>query len=335
MTRSLAPVGSRHAWPELPWRDWEPTRATLHMWAQVVGKVRMALAPPVNHWWHIPLYVSSRGLSTSPIPYAERYFQVDLDFIDHRLDVADTVGGSFTMALEPKSVARFYREFMDGLRGLEIDVRIWPKPVEVAEAIRFELDEEHASYDPEHAHLLWLGLRQADRAVKEFRRGFVGKHSPIHVFWGGFDLAGTRFSGRPAPRHPGGAPNCADWVMVEAYSREVSSAGWWPRSEGPGPSFYSYTYPEPDGYPNATVRPAGAFYDTELGEFILPYDEVRRATNPDAAVQDFLQSTYEAAADLADWDRAMLEPADLPDGPPRRPWSTLGEGTGSPTRASG
>lgn len=322
MIESPRPV-LHQAWPELPWTEWQPTISTVHMWTQVVGKVRMALAPPLNHWWHITLYVSSRGMTTSPIPYANREFQVDFDFVDHRLLVADTAGASFTMALEPKSVARFYREFMDGLHGLGIDVRIWTKPVEVAESIPFELDEKHASYDPEHAQLLWRGLLAADRVMNDFRTGFVGKNSPVHFFWGGFDLAGTRFSGRPAPPHPGGAPNCADWVMEEAYSREVCSAGWWPRSEAPGPSFYSYAYPQPDGYPSAPVGPAGAFYDSGLGEFILPYDEVRRAADPDAAVQDFLQSTYEAGANLGGWDRSALEPAARPDRPPRRPWSTL------------
>jgi uncharacterized protein DUF5996 len=313
-------------WPELPWTDWGPTVSTIHMWSQVVGKVRMALAPPLNHWWHIPLYVSSRGMTTSPIPCGRRQFQVDFDFVDHQLQVSETAGGSFTMALEPKSVARFYREFMNSLDGLGIEVRIWTKPVEVVESIPFELDEKHASYDPEHAQLLWRGLLDADRVMKEFRTGFVGKVSPVHVWWGGFDLAVTRFSGRPAPRHPGGAPNCAAWVMEEAYSREVSSAGWWPRSEAPGPSFYSYTYPQPDGYPNAPVRPAGAFFDSRMGEFMLPYDEVRRAADPDAAVLDFLQSTYEAGANLGRWDRATLEPAVRPERPLRRPWSTVPTG---------
>lgn len=309
-------------WPELPWRAWEPTVSTLHMWTQIVGKVRMALAPPLNHWWHIPLYVSARGVTTSPIPYGHRDFQVDFDFLDHELRVTDTAGASFTMALEPRSVARFYREFMDGLHGLGIDVRIWTKPVEVVESIPFEGDEKHASYDPEHAQLLWQGLVEADRVMKEFRTGFVGKASPVHLWWGGFDLAVTRFSGRPAPRHPGGAPNCATWVMEEAYSREVCSAGWWPRSEAPGPSFYSYAYPEPDGYPWAAVKPAGAFYDSQLGEFMLPYDAVRAAADPDAAVQEFLQSTYEAGANLGGWDRAALEPSVPPNRPPTRPWST-------------
>ncbi len=294
------------------------------MWIQIVGKVRMALAPPLNHWWHIPLYVSARGMTTSGIPYGHRQFQVDLDFIDHRLHVIDGDGATFTMALEPRTVARFYREFMDGLRGLGIDVRIWPRPVEVANAIPFEIDEQHASYDPRHAHAFWRGLLQADRVMKAFQSGFVGKASPVPFFWGGFDLAASRYSGRPAPLHPGGAPNCAVWVMEEAYSREEHSVGWWPTSDEPGPAFYAYMYPEPDDFGSAHARPAEAYYDARLGEFSLPYDSVREATDPDAAVLEFFQSTYEAGAELGGWDRAALEPALLPGRPQRRPWSTTG-----------
>lgn len=309
-------------WPELPWREWGETISTLHMWIQVIGKVRMALAPPLNHWWHVPLYVSSRGLSTSPIPYRRRQFQVDLDFIDHRLQVTDSEGGSFTMPLQPMSVATFFREFMGGLHGLGIEVRIWTSPVEVIEAIPFESDEQHASYDPDQVHLLWRALLQADRALKAFRTGFVGKASPVHLFWGSFDLAASRFSGLPAPRHPGGAPNCPDWVMEEAYSREESSVGWWPQLDPPGPAFYAYSYPEPDGFRAAPIRPAAAYFDARLGLFMLPYDAVRMSADPDSAVRDFLQSTYEAGADLAGWDRARLEPTAHPEQPPRRPWST-------------
>ena len=294
------------------------------MWIQIVGKVRMALAPPLNHWWHIPLYVSARGMTTSGIPYGHRQFQVDLDFIDHRLHVIDGDGSSFTMALEPRSVARFYREFMDGLRGLGIDVRIGPRPVEIANAIRFESDEQHASYDPRHAHAFWRGLLQLDRVMKAFQTGFVGKASPVQFFWGGFDLAAARYSGRPAPLHPGGAPNCPAWVMEEAYSREEHSVGWWPTSDEPGPAFYAYMYPEPDDFDSAHARPAEAYYDARLGEFTLPYDSVREAADPDAAVLEFFQSTYEAGADLGGWDRAALEPALLPGRPQRWPWSTTG-----------
>jgi Family of unknown function (DUF5996) len=309
-------------WPELPWREWQPTIATLHMWLQVVGKAKMTLAPPLNHWWHVTLFVTPRGLTTAAIPYGRRELQVDFDFVDHRLNVTESDGGSFAMPLEPKSVARFYREFMDGLHGLGIDVRIWPRPVEVAESIPFAADEKHASYDPGQAHLMWRGLVQADRVMKEFRSGFLGKASPVHFFWGSFDLATTRFSGRPAPPHNGGAPNCADWVMEEAYSAEEISAGWWPSSEPPGPAFYSYAYPEPSGFSAATVQPEGAAFDARLGEFVLPYDAVRLAPDPDAAVLAFFQSTYEAGAELGHWDRSALEPATPPGRPPHRPWST-------------
>jgi hypothetical protein len=298
------------------------------MWVQIVGKVRLALAPPQAHWWHIPLYLSSRGLTTSPIPYGHRHFQVDLDFVDHQLHATDSNGRSFTMPLEPKSVARFYREFMDELRGLGIEVRISTRPVEVVESIPFETDEQHASYDPRQAGSLWRAMLQADRVMKVFQSGFVGKASPVHLFWGGFDLATARYSGRMAPLHPGGIPNSPDWVMQEAASREESNCGWWPLSEEPGPSFFSYTYPEPDGFRSATVRPAEAFFDERFRDFVLPYDAVRGLTDPDAAVLEFFESTYEAGADLGGWDRSALEPAVRPDRPPRRAWSTppdLGE----------
>jgi hypothetical protein len=310
-------------WPKLPWREWSPTISTLHMWTQVVGKIRMALAPPLNHWWHVTLYVTSRGLTTSAIPYGQRHVQVDFDFVDHRLDVTDSEGGSFRMPLAPMSVARFYRDLMDGLQGLGIEVAIWTRPVEVAESIPFEMDEVHASYDPSHVQSFWRGLLQADRVMKAFQTGFSGKASPVHFFWGSFDLAAARFSGRPAPLHPGGAPNCADWVMEEAYSREESSIGWWPSIDPPGPVFYAYTYPEPNGYRAAPIRPAGAYFDERIGEFSLPYDVVRRAADPDAALLEFFQTTYEAGADLGGWDRATLEPAVPPGRPPRRAWSTL------------
>jgi hypothetical protein len=293
------------------------------MWLQIVGKVRMALTPPVNHWWHAPLYVSPRGLTTSAIPYGDSDFELEFDFVEHRLTVTDGRPGAFAMDLRPRSVADFYREFLAGLRRRGIEVTIFAKPAEVADAIPFADDEVHASYDPVHAEMCWRGLVQADRVLKRFRSGFVGKQSPVHFWWGAFDLASTRFSGRAAPEHPGGAPNCADWVMQEAYSREVWSAGWWPRSEPPGPSFYAYAYPEPDGYKTARVRPGDGGYDAMLGEFVLPYDAVRQAHDPDAAVLAFLRSTYAAAADLGGWDRRVLEPAELPDQPPRKPWSVV------------
>jgi hypothetical protein len=278
------------------------------------------LAPPLNHWWHVALYVTARGLTTSPIPYRDGAFQVDFDFVEHRLHLTDGDPGAFTMVLEPRSVARFYREFMAGLRGRGIDVAISPHPVEVADAIPFDQDEGHGSYDPREAELLWRAMRQVDGVLKGFQTGFVGKASPVHFFWGGFDLTTTRYSGRPAPRHPGGIPNCPDWVMEEAESHQNVTVGWWPLSDT-GPVFYSYTYPQPEGFRGAAVRPADAFFDDRLGEFLLPYDAVRTAANPDAATLAFLQSTYEAGANLGGWDRRALEPAELPLRPPRRPWS--------------
>jgi hypothetical protein len=315
------------SWPDLPWRDWEATVSTLHLWLQIVGKVRLTLAPPLNHWWHITLFVTSRGLTTSAIPYGPREFQVDLDFVEHRLLVTDSGGGALAMPLVAESVARFYREFMAGLRGLGIDVHISTKPVEIDDAVPFDVDERHASYEPSHARSLWRGLVQADRVMKAFQSGFVGKASPVHLFWGSFDLATSRYSGRPAPLHTAeGIANTPDWVMEEAYSREESAMGWWPRSDPPGPSFYAYTYPEPPGYRSAQVRPAEAFFDQELGEFILPYDAVRGLADPDGAVLEFFESTYAAGADLAGWDRPTLEPAVRPARPPRRAWSTLRRG---------
>jgi len=321
VTTGSRAIGSTLApWPELPWHDWEPTISTLHMWLQIVGKIRLALAPPLNHWWHVTLYVTARGLTTSPIPYDDGAFQIDFDFVEHRLTITDGAPGAFTMALEPRSVAEFYDVLLGGLRGRGVDVAIWPYPVEVADAIPFEHDERHASYDPRHAELLWRALAQVDRVLKVFQTGFVGKASPVQFFWGGFDLATTRFSGRAAPRHPGGIPNCPDWVMAEAESGQNVTAGWWPLSDA-GPAFYSYAYPQPDGFRDADVLPAEASFDDRLGEFLLPYDAVRTATDPDAAVLEFLRSAYEAGANLGRWDRVALEPVELPSRPPRRPWS--------------
>ena len=314
---------STERWPELPWTEWKATLDTLHMWLQAAGKVRMALAAPQNHWWHTTLYVTSRGLTTSPIPFEEREFQVDFDFIDHRVEVSDTEGRRFAMTLEPRSVATFYRDFMAGLHGLGIEVRIWTMPVEVADPIPFEQDEQHNAYDPTHANLFWRALLEADRVLKEFQTGFVGKVSPVHLFWGGLDLATSRYSGRPAPLHPGGIPNTADWVNEEAYSREEFASGWWASTDPPGPAFYSYTYPEPDGLNASPIRPSEAFFDTRLDEFALTWDSVRASADPDAAVLAFLQSTYEAGADLAGWDRAQLEASDRPGRPPKRPWSIM------------
>ncbi|HLY12859.1 MAG TPA: DUF5996 family protein [Candidatus Limnocylindrales bacterium] len=313
--------GGANPWPELPWREWEPTISTLHMWVQIVGKVRLQLAPPLNHLWQVALYVSARGLTTSPIPSGDTVFQVDFDFVDHLLRVTDGNPGSFTMTLEPKSVRAFYRELMAGLLGRGIEVSISTRPVEVAEAIPFDQDERHAAYDPEHAQLMWRAMVQVDRVMKSFQSGFVGKASLVNLFWGGFDLATSRYSGGPAPRHPGGVPNCPDWVMQEAESRQNYTAGWWPRTAAPGPAFYAYAYPEPEGFRTAAVRPAEASFDALAGEFILPYDVVRTAVDPDATLLEFLQSTYEASANLGGWDRAALEPTELPTRPLRRPWS--------------
>jgi hypothetical protein len=293
------------------------------MWTQIVGKVRLAAAPPASHWWQVPLYVTSRGLTTSPVPYGARLFQIDFDFVAHRLIIEETTGGRIELALVPKSVARFYAEVMDALRSLDIQVRISTNPVEVATSIPFELDEEHATYDSIQAHLLWQSLVQAHRLLTIFAGRFLGKVSPVHFFWGSADLAVTRFSGRRAPLHEGGPPNCPPWVTEEAYSHEVSSAGWWPGDARDEPAFYSYMYPEPEGFGAAAVRPAAARYNTSFGEFLLPYAAVRRSPSPDDAVLDFLESTYAAGADLAAWDRAELEPADYPaDAPPNRAWST-------------
>ena len=296
-------------WPALRVADWTPTRQTLHMWLQIVGKVRLALAPMVNHWWQVPFYVSARGLTTSAIP-GPPTFDVEFDLVDHQLRIRTIAGAVATVALEPKSVAEFYAQVMDALRRVGVDVRIWPRPVEVPEAIPFAENHTDASYDPEHVRAFWGQLLQASRVLTEFRSRFIGKVSPVHVFWGGLDLAVTRFSGRPAPRHPGGAPNVGDWVMVEGYSHELSSAGFWPGGAEEG-AFYSYAYPEPAGFAEHSV-PAGA-YVKEAGQFLLPYETVRVAPDPDAILLDFLQATYEAAADNARWDRAALE-----DDPARR-----------------
>jgi hypothetical protein len=300
------PQPDERAWPTLPMVDWQDTRDTLHMWSQVVGKVRMALTPPVNHWWHTTLYVSARGLTTSLIPYGSGGFEIEFDLGRHRLTVETTDGEVRTILLEPKSVATFYAETMAALGDLGIKVEILTRPQEVETAIRFQDDDQHASYDPDAAHRFWLLLLQAHRVLSEFRGRFLGKASPVHFFWGGFDLAVTRFSGRGAPRHPGGVPNCADWVQEEAYSKEVSSAGYWPGGGGEG-MFYAYAYPEPEGFGHFPIRPDAASYSDAFREFILPYEAVRTAEDPDRTLLDFLQSTYEAAAERAGWDRASLE----------------------------
>ena len=296
------------SWPELPFAAWQDTCATLHLWAQIVGKIRLAKAPMMNHWWQVPLYVTCRGLTTSPIPHESgRSFQIDFDFIDHRLLIAVSDGRVETLPLAPCSVAEFYRKVMDTLKALGLEVRIWTVPVELPDPIRFDQDHTHAAYDASWAHQFWQVLVEADRLLTTFRSRFLGKVSPIHFFWGSFDMAVTRFSGRRAPPHPG-ASFVADHVTREAYSHEVSSCGFWPGNGGSGqPAFYSYAYAEPAGFPEAGVRPDGAFYSPELHEFILPYEAARRSGAPQDAVLQFLESTYTAAADLGHWDRSALE----------------------------
>ncbi|MCO8308077.1 MULTISPECIES: DUF5996 family protein [Streptomyces] len=297
-------------WPRLRVADWTETRDTLHMWTQIVGKIRLAHAPLANHWWQVTLYVSSRGLSTSAIPYRTGAFDIEFDFVDHRLRIRVSDGSRRELALESKPVSRFYNEIMDALGELGIHTRIYPRPNEVDPAIPFAEDHRHAAYDPHAAHLFWGQLLRAHRAFAEFRSSFVGKASPVHFFWGAMDLAVTRFSGRPAPPHPsGGVPNLPDRVTREAYSLECSSCGFWPGGGEEG-GFYSYAYPEPPGFAGYPVRPAAASYQRQLGEFLLPYEAVATAPDPDRTLSEFLQTSYEAAAELGGWDRVALE-ADL------------------------
>ena len=290
-------------WPSLPLEEWKDTCATLHMWSQIVGKVRLAQTPLVNHWWNVPLYVSARGLTTTAMPYGDTFFEMEFDFIDHKLVINCSDGPTKSIALEPKSVATFYQETMAALRGLGMEVHIWKMPVEIPDPIPFDQDHQHASYDPEYANRFWRVLRASDRVMQEFRSRFIGKCSPVHFFWGSFDLAVTRFSGKPAPPRPD-----ADVITREAYSHEVISHGWWP-GQGPlgKPAFYSYTAPAPEGLKEAKLRPEQAFYSDELSEYVLFYDDVRTAPDPDDALMDFLESTYEAGANLANWERASLE----------------------------
>jgi hypothetical protein len=295
-------------WPALPFAEWSDTCATLHMWTQVVGKIRMAKSPPVNHWWHVPLYVTSRGIGTSPIPDGARTFEIDFDLLDHRLLISTSEGERHELKLEPMSVARFYGRVMDVLHELKIEVDIRTLPSEVENPIAFEKDETHASYDSEAVSRFFQVLVQTCRVFTEFRSRFLGKVSPIHFFWGSFDLAVTRFSGRPAPAHPG-APGLPLEVTREAYSHEVSSAGFWPGNASMEAMFYSYAYPEPEGYAKAPAGPAGASYSDTMREFIYPYEAMRAASDPEAALHQFLEATYDAAADLAKWDRKALERA--------------------------
>jgi hypothetical protein len=312
--------GSRAGrWPDLPYAAWKDTRATLHLWTQIVGKIRLAQTPWLNHSWQVALYLTARGLTTSTIPYADRAFELEFDFIEHRLWLRTSDGQVRQLALRPISVADFHAEVFAMLAALGLDVHITRMPNEIADAIAFTEDRAHAAYDRDYANRFWRILLRADAVFAEFRTSFLGKVSPVHFFWGSFDLAVTRFSGRRAPLHPGGVPRLPDAVAQEAYSHEVSSAGFWPGGGGPieYPAFYSYAYPTPEGFAAAGVRPAQAFFSTELGEFILPYDAVRTAADPERTLLDFLQTTYAAAAETGHWDRAALECAPGVPGRPR------------------
>jgi hypothetical protein len=299
-------------WPELILEEWQDTYATLHMWTQIVGKIRLELTPLVNHWWNVPLYVSARGLATSPMPYRDRIFEIEFDFIEHELRIECSDGALTTLDLRPQTVADFYKELMQALQGLDISVKIWTMPVEVPspfsavrEALPFDQDQVHKSYDAEYANRFWRALVLVDDVFKQFRARFIGKVSPVHFWWGSFDHAVTRFSGRPAPPREG-----ADPITAEAYSHEVISHGFWPGGNGAQASFYSYTAPEPAGLSESKIKPAAAFYSPEMKEFLLSYEAVRQSPSPADALMEFLQSTYEAGADLAGWDRGSLERAD-------------------------
>ncbi len=305
MSNIIPDDSSQPAWPALPFEEWRTTCETLHMWTQIVGKIRLALSAHVNHWWEVPLYVSARGMTTSAIPYGEGVFEIEFEFATHRLAIRKSGAATKYVGLYPRSVRNFYSEVMATLRALDIEVKIWPQPVEVANPIPFAEDDQHAAYDPLYVARFHQILFQVDTALKEFRGRFLGKTSPVHFFWGSFDLAVTRFSGRRAPEREG-----ADSITREAYSHECSSVGFWPGSDAsPKPAFYAYTSPVPKGYSEASVRPSEAFYDSTLGEFLLMYDDVRRVAQPRLALLEFCQTTYEAGANLGAWDRAALERA--------------------------
>ncbi len=304
----------KRSWPSIPVAGWQDTRDTLQLYTQVIGKVRMANEPMTNHWWNVPLYVTARGLTTSVMPHATGpSFQIDFDFIAHRLEILTADGAERSFALEPRPVAEFYELVCHLLQELGVATEMWPVPVEIPGAIPFPDDHIHASYDPDAVRRFWSALVEMTRVFNIFRSRFVGKASPAHLFWGALDMATTRFSGRPAPPHPGGAPNCGPHVMWEAYSHEVSSCGYWPGGPSEEGVFYSYAYPEPPGFREVSVGPDGARWDDDLVEFVLPYERVRTADDPDATLLAFLQSTYEAAAETAKWDRAALERT-RPDG---------------------
>ena len=314
----MASIPDGNRWPELPYLAWKDTCDTLHLWTQIVGKIRLAQTPWLNHSWHVPLYLTACGLTTSPIPYGGGALQCDFDFVDHVLWVRTSDGHFRQLMLAPKSVAEFFAELLAALAALGIHIRITTMPCEMVDCVPFDQDDTHASYDRDYANRFWRILLSTHNILTYFRTGFLGKVSPVHFFWGSFDLAVTRFSGRRAPPHPGGVPHLPDTVAREAYSHEVSSAGFWP---GGGPvrdaAFYSYAYPAPEGFASATVHPEQAYFSRELGEFILPYDAMRTAPDPARTLMDFLQSTYEAAADLGQWDRAALDCAFGEVGRPR------------------
>jgi hypothetical protein len=298
------------AWPELPLEPWKDTYTTLHRWTQIVGKTRLAFAPMENHWWQAALYLTARGLGTSPIPAGERTFDVEFDFIDHQLTVRTSDGESRSLPLEPQSVQVFYRRYMEMLASLSLEPTMHPVPNEMPDTLPFPDDTEHASYDPDAAQRCWRAMAQTDRVLKRFRGRFLGKSSPSHFWWGAFDMACTRFSGKGAPRHPGGLPNLPDRITREAYSHECISAGWWPGTAGSPvsePAFYAYAYPEPPGVPEAPIGPASARYEMAMREWVLPYEAVRTSADPDATLLEFLQRTYDAAATLGGWDRAALD----------------------------
>ena len=302
---------ARDEWPSLPLEAWEDTFATLHRWTQIVGKIRLTQTPWINHSWHVPLYVTARGLTTSPIPHGARTFEIDFDFIHHRLLIRTSDGAEETIVLRPMSVAVFYHELFSRLESLGLAVAIHARPNELEDATPFAEDRSHDAYDAPYVMRFWRVLVQADRVFRRFRARFIGKCSPVHFFWGSFDLAVTRFSGRPAPAHPGGIPNLPDWIVREAYSHEVSSCGFWPGGGAhPFPLFYSYAYPEPHGFSTAAAAPAEAFYSQNLREWVLPYEAVRNAASPDEALLAFLQTTYDAAADSGRWNRSALERSD-------------------------
>ena len=306
--KSASNIDQHPAWPELPLSAWSGTCETVHRWTQVAGKITLALTPLVNHWWNVTLLATARGLSTPPLPWQGSTFTIDFDFVEHRVHIRSSRGAAQGFRLEAMSVAQFYAELMACLQRLDIHVHIWTMPSEIADAVPFDRDYANAAYDAVWVERFWQALAQSDRVLRQFRARFIGKVSPVHFFWGSFDLAVTRFSGRPAPPPAGETPNVAAWVMQEAYSHEVSSCGFWPGNGGYGrAAYYVYAYPEPEGYGASPLATPGAFYDRGLGQFILPYDAVRTASDPDAILSGFLQETYVAAAEAAGWDRRALE----------------------------